>query len=319
MTGYLQRLVETTPGILPAAPQPVVRSQSPIAQSDQRLALDPLADAIGDVAGDVAPAASADRPIAEAAPPAGRATPPATAPQMPAPVAVQRFQAPSVMAAAPPPAAGLAAAMQSAAHGPAIVPRPVGPEVQAPAPQQAPTPRQEPAPRVSPVTIINPRVDSAHASPLEVRAGRTPPAPVANSARPPAPAKPAPSLDPTRPASPEPTPERRPDELAYVSPAERVLEMLQQLPRPAPLLDIDEATAAAPDRPPAAPAALQAQNTPGREIRETIREIVREVVSTSPAPPRDALRMPKTAAEASVIGPLGNPNAAARRLALMLR
>jgi translation initiation factor IF-2 len=313
MTGYLQRLIDTTPGILAATPQPVVRSQSPIAQNDQRLALDPAADATGDVSADVSPAAFAAGPIAPVAQPAPRApTPAAPMPQTAPPVAVQRFQAPSAAATAPPQApASVAPSVQNVPPAKAAVQS--GPAL------QAPPPRQESMPQISPVTIINQLADTARPSPPETRADLRTQAPVAKSDEPVARARPAPALDSTKPAATEKTATRGPDELAYVSPAERVFEALQQLPRPAPSRETAEAIPAAPDRSPAAPTGRPAREIPAREIRETIREIVREVASTAPAPPRDIPRLPKTAAEASVIGPLGSPYTAARRLALMLR
>lgn len=313
MTGYLQRLIDTTPGILAATPQPVVRSQSPIALSDQRLALDPAADAAGDVSADVSPAAFPDGPIAPLAQPAPRAmTPAAATPQTAPPVAVQRFQAPSAAVTAPPPApASVASSVPSAPPGPAKAAAQSGSAL------QAPPPRQELTPQISPVTIINQLADIARPSPPETRADLRTPAPVATSDEPGARAKPEPPLESTKPTVTEKTATRGPDELAYVSPAERVFEALQQLPRAAPPRETDEAIP--PDRSPAAPAGRPAREIPAREIRETIREIVREVASTAPAPPRDTPRLPKTAAEASVIGPLGSPYAAARRLALMLR
>jgi hypothetical protein len=202
--------------------------------------------------------------------------------------------------------------MPSAAPGPATAPPEAAPALQAVAP------RQEPAPQISPLTIINEIANTA-ASPPENRAGLRPPAASAKSDEPRVRATPAPSPESTKPAPPEKPPGHGPDELAYVSPAERVFEALQQLPRPAPPRGIDP-TIAAPDRAPATPASFPpAKGIPAREMHETIREIVREVVSMAPAPPREAPRMPKTAAEASVIGPLGSPYAAARRLALMLR
>jgi hypothetical protein len=313
MTGYLQRLIDTTPGILAATPQPVVRSQSPIAQSDQRLALDPAADAYGDVSADVSPAAFAEGPIAAVAQPAPRAMPPAAPmPQTAPPVAVQRFQAPSAaVTAPPPPPASVAPSAPSAPPGPAKA------AVQSGSALQAPPPRQELTPQISPVTIINQLADTARPSPPETRADLRTQAPAAKSDEPGARPRPAPPLDSTKPTATEKAATRTPDELAYVSPAERVFEALQQLPRPAPSRETAEAIP--PDRSPAAPTGRPAREIPAREIRETIREIVREVASTAPAPPRDTPRLPKTAAEASVIGPLGSPYAAARRLALMLR
>jgi hypothetical protein len=99
-----------------------------------------------------------------------------------------------------------------------------------------------------------------------------------------------------------------------------MFEALQQRspPRPLPVRDSAEAMPP-PAAPPPPPETRPQQTTPSREIRETIREIVREVVSAPAAPPRDTQRQPKTAAEASVIGPLGSPHAATRRLALLLR
>jgi len=175
-------------------------------------------------------------------------------------------------------------------------------------------PRLEFTPSVPPVTVINEFVSAAAPSPPESRhdlGPQTPSAKVEETR-----ARPAPSPDPVRSAKLEKPPARAPDELAYVSPAERVFEALH-LPRPAPTRDIAEAIPAAPDVVPTPPVPRPARDIPAREMRETIREIVRETVST--APPRDVQRMPKTAAEASVIGPLGSPYAAARRLALMLR
>jgi hypothetical protein len=174
-------------------------------------------------------------------------------------------------------------------------------------------------PRISPVTIINQLADTARPTPPETRADLGTQAAIAKSDTTGARARPAPPLDSTKPAAAERAAAREPDELAYVSPAERVFEALQQLPRPAPPQEAAEAIRPAADRSPAAPAGHPAREIPAREIRETIREIVREVAATAPAPPRDAPRLPKTAAEASVIGPLGSPYTAARRLALMLR
>jgi len=318
MAGYLQRLVSGLPDA-GAALEPVVRSHSPVADHDQRLSIGSLADSIGEGFGESsAPVAMDEAGLALPVPPTPPLQPPAmpataAVPATPAPVSVQRFVAPVSPSTAP------AVPPQQAAPQSVAAP-PASPIIAAPASTRS-APQSQPLQPAGPaITIIN-----------EIVRATSPPAEAHEAtSRMETPQAASPALRPghddgTRPA-PLPA-ERRAemplpveDALPYATPIERAFAALTREPvrQAAPG---HEAVIGAPiTRPaePVPPRSSDARTLPGREVRETIREIVREMAPAAPAP-REVQRVPRTAEEASVIGPLGDPLARARRAALMLR
>ncbi len=308
MTGYLQRLVDMTPHPLPAASQPVLRSASPIAEIDQRAVIN-----LGPLTAKDAPDLQmpAEIPADHALPPkvhlAGAAHANAPSPPASPPAMVQKFQAAAVFPSAPGLAMPIPAAnVRSPAPDISPVARAAPAAISGPsAALSEPTPPTPPPAAVhAPASVVIPTAD------IPVRATPLPAPPI------PVEAGKAAEADPTtKPAkAAEPRPARAKDELAYVSPAERVFHTLRQIAEPVRAPDTaDTAGPAIPPAPPPRPV------LPAREVRETIREVVREIVSAAPDLAPRPQRQPRTAAEASVIGPLDAPFTSARRLALRWR
>jgi hypothetical protein len=310
--GYLQRLVEPRAAAREAPPvRAATRSLSPIAEQDPRgqmaAFVDPFEAPAGAAMPDSAasPAESLERTgssVQSAPPPAPAIRAPAPADPKPAPApVVQRFlaappaaampQAPAMPALAPPMPAAPRASLETphrpqATPGPqpaiaSFVPPPL-PAVSAPMP--APS-AEAPQPRVpaSPALPRIPTNDSAPARPL--------PAPtMAEHALPP------PRID-EAPATHQPDRRTQPAPLAEPAPP---------LPRPK-IETLDLTHGEAP----------RAPQSPTREI------IVRERIVAPSEPPKPPspppARGPRTAEEASVIGPLGRGGRMRSLLDLALR
>jgi hypothetical protein len=314
MRGYLQRLVEPqadpAQGGAPAA-RPALTTRSPLAEADQRLHVESVADVLG-VPG---PPSLATQPEAVAESrtiPSYRARHAPAAPARAAPaapaakVAVQRYAMP-----APPMPAAPAAQAASAMPG---VPSATHTPSSAPALFLPPERGDAPAPQIdsgAPRTAL-----SQGALPGETR-----PSPVAVV---PAPA-PLPSYETRAPLPPAPSPARAAPEEAETAPREapsfaaEARPVAPSLPRE-PVQEREQhvrAPAHAREIPLADTAPVRTPEPPVRTrvIRETVRVPVEAPQKPSPPPQK----LPRTAAEASVIGPLPRPERARAALELWLR
>ena len=310
MTGYLQRLVArrvASPGAPPAV-RPTIRSASPVAEADQRMNVELFADPMSAPPDQVEAGAVAEsRTI-----PSYKLAPPASAqPRQPAPTApppIHRFVAPQ-------------AAVPTALSPPAAPPSPgVAPAVAAERNVAPPRDARDPSPP-------QPSLSKVAAPPLPAPMRPAIPAPAASESGP----------GDIQPLAPQPRDARS---LAPVTAITQVLQQVEASPEPS-SLPVDTAVEPEPRRPPPLPRGLPASdlNSAPRRIEREIElngttpvhapgppprhVLVREIVRVAPpalqpAPPPPS-RGPRTAEEASVIGPLARPDRVRARLELWLR
>ncbi len=319
MRGYLQRLVESHSPVADATPViPTLRSASPVADADQRLTLQDFPDAVSNASRPEL-RGEGSQPAAPSMAPGQSATPNrprmATSAPVVAPVhaiaqpGVQRraasmsgpapSSAPMANAAAPP--APLPAVRAEIASRPAVAPS---------VPPASPPPLAAIIRPVEPVYALETRAPTAPAAPTRERHA------AAVTARllelpPTLPEQPAPVF--AEPDDARPTPLRIPAVATRPMPGAAELAPEPQMP----------ATRTAEARPRSfEEPAVQRPRAP-REDRPATRVIVREVPRAQDPPVRNpqppAPKAPRTAAEASVIGPLGRPERLLAQLDLRLR
>ncbi len=319
MRGYLQRLVmarDMQGRAASADARPALPSRSPIAQADQRLGVGGVADAVAPFAPEGGASDVASQPLAESRTvPSyklqGAAKPPAPARPVPlAATTLPRYAMPmpAVVAAAPPAAAAAASPPPTPSVAPVAEPREMG--------RGAPAARSSPLPTPEAVSAERPparRDESTRPLPSpEARLGSVDATPSVEAPRLPDAVLPAIAPVPVRslavetssrpaaadePKSPTPQHSRR-DHLASI-------EIPPSSPRPAREIELTD------DEPAHAPAAPQDRIV----VRETIRTPV-EIRETPHPPPQKG---PRTAADASVIGPLPRPELTRARIELWLR
>lgn len=311
MTGYLQRLVArraAAPAAQPAV-RPTIRSASPVAEADQRMNVELFADPMS-VSPDQAGAVAESRTI-----PSHKLAPPAAAkPRQPAPTApppIHRFVAPqaAMPAAQSPPTAppSLAATPPAVTEWRDVAP-PHDASDRPPPPPSLSNVAAPPLPAPLPLHPATTAPAASEPEPGDIR----PAAPQPHDARPPASVTAVTQVLQQVEASPEP----------HALPADTAVEpvprLLPPLPRALPASDLDSA-----------PRRIEREielngitpvHAPGPPPRHVL---VREVVRVAPPAPQPAppppSRGPRTAEEASVIGPLARPDRVRTRLELWLR
>jgi hypothetical protein len=319
MRGYLQRLVaarDVQGHSAPASTRPALPSRSPIAEADQRLGVAAIADAVAAFAPEGGAPEAPSQPLGESRTvPSykmqGQAQPPSHARPVPvAPTTVPRYAMPmpAVATAAPPPAA---AAPHPAAAAPAT---PIAEPAQVAERTPAALPSSEPVPKTGSAEPAPARRDESTRPlpPPEMRVVSVHPTPTAEAPRLPEAVPPEISLEPLQPVAVE-----RPDRPVAVdepqsfrpqpSPRDRMTTSEIRLPPPRPAREIELIDG----EPAHAPAAPQDRIV----VRETIRTPVE--IQQKPQPPQQ--KAPRTAAEASVIGPLPRPELTRARVELWLR
>ena len=299
MTSYLRRLVSPPP-VSATGLEPVGSSQSPIAERDQRLHVDAVANLVP--LDDIAPAEPSPTPSSspvqrkEKTPAAPR---PAPSRQ---PEKVQRFTAaPSAPIAAPGPIATLIQAPSRLT--PIAPPEPVAPLPPAPEAPAGALDRLEPADPDLPVATPHPAMKTTPVPPDPISIAFDPASHPSTSRvlrQEPA-AEPPPSV----PAAPSPEPIHVVREIEKVVSRPAVASPLRSLESDARI----EARERTRDR---REIEIDADHEPAQAPGPGLHTVViRERVSApapvveKPAPPRPAASAPRSAADASVIGPLG--------------
>ena len=320
MRGYLQRLVESHSPVADApAVAPALRSASPIADGDQRLTLDKFPDAVStaprlDSTTDGPPAFMPSE-LQSTRPSLQPPSPPRIAASAPAASPVRAIARPSVQrraAAVPAPAAASAPPVNAAV---AFAPPPAVRTEVASRPEAAPNalPASPAATRpIEPAFSLETRTRAAPAAAAAAEPVALPVTPRVRELSQPLPAEHAP-------ASAQPTGEFRPAALRAPEVTTRpVLTMAEVAPEPQ--VQLPRLAETWP-RKLVEPAVHRPRSL--REDRPETRVVVREVPRSPDPPMRNALspapKAPRTAAEASVIGPLGRPERLLAQLDLRLR